>query len=153
MCPQVFVPSKNSNRTLDNHGSTAVINILEGLRSEAKEQTGDGGSDVASGMQGWVQMDLRTSAGFFCRQELPCGEMGWWPHRDAFHLLISVQVHLWNKPPAWIVLWQPECKQALLICVPQGCQTALSCQKWLFNSFSLTLSNSVAQVEHSKVNK
>lgn len=46
------MPSKNSNRTLDNHGSTAVINILEGLRSEAKEQTGDGGSDVASGMQG-----------------------------------------------------------------------------------------------------
>lgn len=37
------MPSENANRMPDNRGSTAAINILVGgLRSEAKEQTGDG---------------------------------------------------------------------------------------------------------------
>lgn len=87
----------------------------------------------------------------FLGQGLCCGEMGWWPHCDAFHLPISARVHLWSKSPAWILLWQPECKQALLVCVPQGCQAppgksdCLTASPWLCHN--------VAQVERSKVNK
>lgn len=42
--------------------------------------------------------DWSTWAVLLCMLGLLCGEIGWWPHRDAFHLLISVvQVHLWNQ--------------------------------------------------------
>lgn len=100
ICPQVFVTSKNSNEKSDNCGSIATINILVGgLRSEAKEQTSDGGTNItASWMQDSVQMWPKDVSGIAMHVGLLCGEIGWWPHRDAFHLLISVvQVHLWNQ--------------------------------------------------------
>lgn len=100
ICPQVFVPSKNSNKMSDSCSSTATINILVGgLRSEAKEQTSDGGSNITtSWMQDSVQMWPKDMSGIAMYVGLLCGEIGWWPHRDAFHLLISVvQVHLWNQ--------------------------------------------------------
>lgn len=42
----------------DNQGSTAIINILVGgLRSEAKEQTSDGGSNITAS---WMQDSVQT---------------------------------------------------------------------------------------------
>lgn len=55
--------------------TTVIINILGGLRSEAKEQTGDGGSNVTSGRQDWVQMGLRTS-GFSVGRGCPVVKQG-----------------------------------------------------------------------------
>lgn len=80
-----------------------------------------------------------------------CGEIGWWHHCDAFHLLLSaVQVHLWNPVASLNAVVTTELQSGFVIkqCSAQ-CRMASSCSKWLFKGFSLAF----FKVWHNKVHK
>lgn len=93
ICPQVFMPCKTQTKChITVVPQQLSVCLLEDLDQRPKSKV-----SLMLGNKTWSCLDWRPWAVLlFCW--VLGGEIGWWHHCEAFHLLISAaQVHLWSQ--------------------------------------------------------